>query len=403
MSNIQGKNGRTTRKLQVKESSQPATGVKRTRALHQASAGDTVIDLTNLTVPTGAKNYSAPSVSDLTKNNLQQFADNVTVRTSSGVMIQNIDYVVSGATTITLCQEALDNEVFEITIEAGVRTGRTLVDGAPLISTGTLTAGTTDYNVGEPFEVGKYPGKQVGSVMVFTGGQLMYRNEGNQPDGEGDYYEVHAGAGLGTIIRFNSPLDLVEDTDIQVVSVGSLIEKPNGSQLALIEVIQGQLDAIIPTLADLAGVDETDFQATPNSVDLKAFGDRVLDLEKILDVEVFTKENNYSGSFDGSTGASVSTTDENIPGTFAVSQIATGRFTLDYSALNLTNPPALTGNCERNSSNSTSVHFDSVTNTTAEVSILSGGSFANKDFWVKLGLLGSDYNDKRTIREILGL
>lgn len=282
MSNIQGKSGRTTRKLAAKESSQPATGVKLVRALHEAEAGDTVINLTNLTVPASAKNYSAPSVSDLTKVNLQQFADNVTVRTSSGTMLQNIDYVISGASTISLIQPALDNEVFEIVINAEVRTGRTLVDGSPLVSTGALAAGATDYNVGTPFEVGKYTGQQVGAVMVFAGGQLKFRNEGNQPDGEGDYYEVHAGSGLGTIIRFNSPLDLVEDTDIQVVSVGSLIEKPNGSQLALIEVLQGQLDAVIPTLAQIAGVPESDFQATPNNVDLKAFGDRVLEAERLL-------------------------------------------------------------------------------------------------------------------------
>lgn len=57
------------------------------------------------------------------------------------------------------------------------------------------------------------------------------------------------------------------------------MEKPQASQLAEIERLQGQLDAIVTTVADLAGVPETDFRAAPNNVDLKVFGDRVLALE----------------------------------------------------------------------------------------------------------------------------
>jgi hypothetical protein len=56
-------------------------------------------------------------------------------------------------------------------------------------------------------------------------------------------------------------------------------ERPDGSMMAAIERVQGQVDQMIPTLAAVAGVDETEFQAAPNSVDLKQFGDMVTDHE----------------------------------------------------------------------------------------------------------------------------
>jgi hypothetical protein len=46
-------------------------------------------------------------------------------------------------------------------------------------------------------------------------------------------------------------------------------------------------------VAALADVEETDFQAAPNNVDLKAFGDRVLDLENILDQELEIRKTTY--------------------------------------------------------------------------------------------------------------
>ena len=80
------------------------------------------------------------------------------------------------------------------------------------------------------------------------------------------------------MIRFNDAASGQADSII-VVSVGSLVEKPTASQLQEIEKVQGQIDALVPTVAQLAGVDETDFQAAPNNVDLKQFGDRVINLE----------------------------------------------------------------------------------------------------------------------------
>lgn len=281
MSGVDGKNGRVITKLAVKESVVPTIGFKKIRFLHETSDGDLNIDLSSLSAPADAvaNGFSQPTVSDLTAHNLKQFKENFTLKTSAGEMLQDIDYVINGATTIRLLTPALDKQVFEGVIDAVARTGTSLVDAAPLVASGTLTAGSTDFNTGTPFQVGKFISHQHGSVMVMVEGQLMRRNIGNQVVGDGDYYEVHAGDGLGTLIRFNNA-DPSNDREISVLSVGSLVEKPDGSMLALIQTLQGQVDNHREILED---VTETVIApGAPNDVDLKNFGDRVLANEDVI-------------------------------------------------------------------------------------------------------------------------
>jgi len=280
MSNT-GKTSTYIRKTNVKESTVLNTGFKKTRFLHQAIVGDTLIQLTSLTTPTGAVNYSAPNVSELSQTNLMQWTQNFTLTSSvRGLLIQNISYIINGASTIKLLFSALDAEIFEGVIDHNARTGLTMVDAAPLVVSGTLLANTTDFNVGTPYKVNMFPSFKRGAVSVEIDGQPAYRTDGNAAFGPGitgDYQEISSGAGLGQILRFNS--DLVNDRFIMVTSVGALVEKPNGSTMAALETVQGQIDAIIPTLAELAGVAETVFQSAPNNSDLKSFGDRVLTAE----------------------------------------------------------------------------------------------------------------------------
>jgi hypothetical protein len=285
MSQTTGKTSTYIRNANVKESTQIQTGFKKTRFLHQATQGNTLIQLTSLTTPSGAVNYAAPNISELSQTNLLQWSSNLTLTSSlRGVLIQNISYVITGAQTIKLLFEAADAEIFEGVIDHQARTGLTMVDATPLVASGTLAAGQTDFNVGTPFKVGEYASQRHGVVLVYLDGQLMYRNTGNQVPGpgvEGDYQEVNAGGGLGVLIRFNTP-DLINDRAVSVISVGSLVEKPNGSQLAVQESLQGQIDAMVPTLAALSGQPTTAFQGTPNNTDLKAFGDRVLSAEQTI-------------------------------------------------------------------------------------------------------------------------
>lgn len=285
MSGVDGKNGRVLTGLQVKESRVPALGFKKVSFLHSASAGDTVIDLTALSAPALATSngYIAPSVTDLTAQNLKQFKENFKLISNGQALTQFVDYKVIGAAKIELLFEAQEGQIFEGVLDYAPRTGVSLLDAQPLVVTGVLLAGQTDFNVGTAFQLNKFPSQQVGAVAVYVDSQLVYRNTGNNAFGtgvDGDYQEVNAGGGQAVVIRFQA--DLTQDRNITVMSVGSLVERPDGSQIAMMEVLQGQIDAMIPVLADAADVSEASLQGAPNNVNLKAFGDRVLTNETII-------------------------------------------------------------------------------------------------------------------------
>lgn len=281
MSGTTGKTSTYIKNQNITETTQVLTGFKKVRFLHQATAGNTLIQLGALVAPATAVNYSAPSAADLAKTNLQQWSSNFVLTSSiSGKLMENISYIVNGAASIKLLYAARDGEIFEGVIDAQARTGLTLVDASPINVSGTLTAGSTDFNVGA-YPVGLYSTSSHGAILVYVDKVLAYRNTGNNPPGagiEGDYYEVHSGNGLGSVIRFNNA-DLTNDRHITVVSLAGQVERPNGSLMAVMETLQGQIDVMVPTLAALAEVAENTFQGTPNNIDLKAFGDSVFALQ----------------------------------------------------------------------------------------------------------------------------
>jgi len=285
---LTGKGALSLKKKDVKESNVPALGFKKVEWKHAPTVDDEFIDLTALSTPAEAiaNGFVQPSLSELTSVNLQQFKTNLQLQSSArGLMADSIDYVVIGSSRIRLIVPALEGELFSGHIDSNAKTGVTFADQVALSVTGTLALGATDFNVGQAFPVGKFSSVQHGAVLVYADGQLMFRNTGNNPIGAGvtgDYREVPAGAGLSVLIRFNNA-DLSKDRNISVVANGAIVEAPNGSQLQLIEALAGQIDLMVPSLAQLAGVPETDFQATPNDVDLKAFGDRVFQNEEDID------------------------------------------------------------------------------------------------------------------------
>jgi len=370
MSGITGKGPLSIKKQDVQESRVPALGFKKIMFAHKASAGQTEIDVNSLTLPTemSANGFVQPSLAEMTAVNMRQFKENITLKSSlRGELMQFLGYTVSSGTKLKLGFSAEEGEIFICTIDAAPRTGITMADAQPLVASGTLSAGTTDFNVGTAFRVGRFPNAQHGEVMVMVDGQLMYRNTGNNAPGagvEGDYYEVSAGGGLGVLIRFNTP-DLVNDRSVSVFSVGSLIQAPNGSEVAMIEALQGQIDQMVPTLAALAGVAESTFQGAPNNVNLKAFGDRVLADEALiaaLTARVLQLETN-SGTFtpviSNISGASVVTPRVfqwmkvgrvvTMSGLFVVTPTAGGgaavsfRFTLPGTTANFTDETQLAG------------------------------------------------------------
>jgi len=68
-----------------------------------------------------------------------------------------------------------------------------------------------------------------------------------------------------------------------VTAIGGVVESPTNSTFDEIEKVQGQIDAMIPDLAQATGNPTTNYQAAPNNVDLKQFGSIV---NGLLDVQV---------------------------------------------------------------------------------------------------------------------
>lgn len=280
---VTGKGSLSIRKQDVREQKNLGVGFKKLQFAHKATLGATSINLNALTAPTemSSVGFVNPSASELQSAQLNFYRKNFTLVSSiRGVLMDFLSYNVSTDVNINLVGfTAADGEIFIGTIDYNARNGQNLVDAAPLVVTGTIT-NSTDFNVGQYFEVNKYPSAQVGAVIVYRNGVQQFRNSNNSSTTlDGNYYEVNNGSGVAQIIRFNVATPISVTDSILVVSNGLLAYNPDGSALQQIQALAGKIDTMIPTLADLAGVPQTNFQAAPSSVDLKSFGDRVLTLE----------------------------------------------------------------------------------------------------------------------------
>jgi hypothetical protein len=305
---IIAKGTKSLRKQDVAEQKTIALGFKKLVFAHQANAGETGINITSLVAPPDmtSQGFVNPAISSLTKVNIYQNKNNLKIVSSlSGMLMPYLSYTVNSSTYIAFNGfTAAQDEVFTCYLDEVPTTSLSVVDGTPIIASGTLLAGQTDFNIGVPIEINKYATQQIGAVMVYVDRGLQYRKVGNVTGGDGDYIEIPVAGGLGSLIRFDAS---ASDRFVTVVSNGVVAERPDGSMTAMIENVQGQIDQIIPTVAALAGVPETNFQISPNSIDLKQFGDKVLDLESTAsdhESRIDTLESlpdpvlsNYSGAY----------------------------------------------------------------------------------------------------------
>jgi len=179
------------------------------------------------------------------------------------------DYRITGAQTIVLEVAAAEGEIFTGVMMAFPVSGNTIVDANTDPISVVLPAGQTDISIGT-YDVGKNTNAQHGQYTVHEDGQLVYRNFGNQSDGEGSYYE------LDGIIRFNTTS--TEDRNISLIPTAAIVHAPDNSLLQKIQTVSGKVDSMIPTLAAEAGVPESTFGGVSDP-DIKAHGARVVQNE----------------------------------------------------------------------------------------------------------------------------
>lgn len=294
----------TLKRLDVPQQKSAGVGYQNVAFAHQATVGQTGIDLTSLNSPSGFNN---PSPTALLNCNLGFFQNNLILMSSTkGVLMPTISFTTVGSQRVNFVGFTADqDEIFYGLIMATPRTGLMAVDARSIGVTGSLIVGATDFNVGQLFQVGFNSTAQVGQVVVYRNGLQQFRCIGNNAANEGDYTELDLGNGYGQVIRFKLAVAAPDADSIMVASNGLIAEKPDASQLAEVERVAGQLDRIIPYVAQSAGVDESDLrQYNPTNTDLKAFGDTVLaQSQELADHEsrIDSLENNLfqtkSGSF----------------------------------------------------------------------------------------------------------
>lgn len=259
--------------------------VKSFRFAHKASAGDSGFSIYALNVPTEMTSlgFSQPSANDISKANLLFYKNNLSIVSSArGQLNLEYDYVVTstGISFTDLFGTALDGEIFVCTLNSVATTGNLVADTTFICETGTLLANSVSIPVGQSFKVNQNPTKQLGAVMLFIDGQLVYRNVGNaaaNPSADGNYEEVDNGYGDCTLLEMNVSSGV--DRTYVVISSWLSVVKPDGSVVETINKQQATIDKVVETLAVVAGVPETDFQAAPTQPQLNQFGDRLIALE----------------------------------------------------------------------------------------------------------------------------
>lgn len=284
---IAGKNSINFVKKDLSSQKNGAIAFKTLMFAHKASGGESSFSLSSLSTPSEMAGFVNPSPTELASAHLQLIRKNLKIISSvRGELIDYLSYTVNSDTTIAFTDSfgtALADEIFVGKITPVTETGNLVADVEFILETGSLAAAATDIVVGKSFKTNLNSAKQLGAVMVILDGQTLLRNTGNATasvSADGDYQEVDNGFGSSTLIRLNAASPSAR-TYI-VVSTATTVIAPDGSLRDEVQMVQGQLNTVIATVADLAGVPTTNFQATPSQPALAQFGNRLITAESKL-------------------------------------------------------------------------------------------------------------------------
>jgi len=273
---VQGKTQKTYSKEAVRSQIGQSAGFKNISFAHVfAVAGEDFIPFGSLVTPpewleSGLVN---PNGTFLLESNLAAFAQNFNVTSSERGAIQKSSYIVQPSGIVFKNFVSIAGEIFEVSVSDVIITQYTIVDSKSLRLEVDLEPAETDVLLGFAVDVFRE------EVIVFRGGLQMFRADENDSSGTtGNYYYLNENDGLSNVIRFFEPA--IEVEPILVVGAGPIADSPHASTFQEIQKLAGQIDVMIPTLATLAGVPESDFQVSPNNVDLKVFASLVVELKK---------------------------------------------------------------------------------------------------------------------------
>lgn len=264
--------------------------------LHEMAGGEVQFNLAELTLPGGSGSFTNPSpavVSAATRN----MRSKLRLFNGSGKRLAlGQEYEVVGNLVTFKNIVAGVGEIFFGDIKNIPRTGADFLDGLVQTSDGFLVPGDTQFNLGFEYRVGDGLGasNRRGPLRVERNRLTQYVNtdfETSGPSEDGDYAHVRAGStAFGTIIEFNNPGALLPGGLPEFISVESraiFVDKNNESLRSEVQVQQGALIRMAEELGIIQSLDPNIFfQGSPTAVQLKQFGDRMFQLEKILGVQI---------------------------------------------------------------------------------------------------------------------
>lgn len=258
----------------------PAVAFKGLRFAHKAAAGELFIDFNALVLPSELTGFVNPTPSELEGAEIKFLQDNVKLFSSArGWLLPYASYRIISNTKIEFTADfgaSLADEIFFGFIEPVARTGTIVGDTDQILCTGELTPGQTTINVGKSFPVNYNANEKVGWVELYVDGELKLRNTGNSSSTLDEFYYEN-GAAVSTSLTLNVGATGGEKFVVKSSSVAVI--RPDGSIRDEVERQAGVIDKVVEELAPLAGLLESDFQATPTQPQLKDFGDRVITLE----------------------------------------------------------------------------------------------------------------------------
>lgn len=251
--------------------------------MHQASEGDTGINLAELNPPAGWTGNPNPSTIRSVALNMQS---NLELYSGSGRrMAPAVSFTASG-TQITFQNDYIagDGEIFFGTIRNVPRTGAEFLDGAIKQTTGFLTPGSHEFNVGWEFPMNEGE-DYLRSLRVHRNRKQQLHNVTGE---DADYEGVRAGSSdYGTYIRFNDPGTILPSGLPEIITVESrkiIIDRNTNSLRSEMENQQGIIFRIADFLDQNLGVPLSDLMfPNPTQIQLKQFGDLILGM---LDLQI---------------------------------------------------------------------------------------------------------------------
>ncbi len=201
---------------------------------HEASGGESSIDLTAITTPAvlSANGFTNPSPAEIAAARLLFYRKNLRLYSSVRGRMHDYDaYVVSTSTVISFVGfTLLPGEIIKGEVSETQRTGTVLADLREFRTTYFLPAGQTVVPLGVTYRVNANSAMQGSSVRVYQDGIRIVRNENNaaaSPSANGNYQEIDAGSGYGNSIELNVPAGIngsVIDVDFGVFTTEGSVE-----------------------------------------------------------------------------------------------------------------------------------------------------------------------------------